>query len=243
MSFDWGSRPTDYGRGGGIDMDLVYNDPRFATAVTDAIKQSPTMRSAFPHSSIDPRAIYPVQRVTTLPNARERYDGLEVEYCPNGLDDYPVWRLVWRQAANGGSGAWVFIGGRPLVVNQSSAAGHTTASLSTYTDMSNITSIAPGVAGVFDVQASGSMYLPSTTLAEARVVVTDSTTSVSIAFVSLIDQYESSTGGNAWPARITSASAPTFKLRVATNNKQVNFGSGDGLWGLSVIPSELRPEG
>lgn len=101
MSFDWGNgaRPTDYGRGGSIDVQQVFNDPGFITAVMEAVKSVPTMLGSFPYSSIDRRAIRDL----------DKYSGLiaQVVYTADGTfvkSDYPTMTRI-RVRAIGGGGA------------------------------------------------------------------------------------------------------------------------------------------
>lgn len=238
MSFDWGSRPTDYGRGGDIDMDLVYNDPRFATAVTEAIKQSPTMRSAFPHSSIDPRAIYPVQRVTTLPNARERYDGLEVEYYPSGsAASQPAWRLVWSSVANSGSGAWMCIGGGMLY--DLVATPDSTTSTANYADLvTDGPLVAVAVDGDYEVYFSSDA---SHSAINGVCYIAPGGTSYTAAdsASAYYQAYTATSNGGISRVRVLPLSVGNLKLQYKTSSGTATYSNRF----IAVRPIELRPEG
>lgn len=53
-----------------------------------------------------------IPAVTTLPTSGE--EGEQVDYFPSGLSVRPQWRCTWRQALNGGNGAWSVQRARPL---------------------------------------------------------------------------------------------------------------------------------
>lgn len=124
MSYDWsnGSRASAHG-GNPLSVEDVLMDQRFSAAVSHAIREASTMRSTFTQSSIDPRAIIPVPAMGTIPDARNRYEGMIIDYYPSGaVGSGPVWHLVRRGAV------WAYIGGAPLVssVDASQAVTGTT---------------------------------------------------------------------------------------------------------------------
>lgn len=110
MSFSWEERHNRplgapaYGGSGAIDLSAIYNDPRFAETVQDAVRRVATMRGAFPHGSIDPRALMEVPVLATLPPRQSRYPGMQVRYDHNPGEDN--WLLQWEPLLKGGEGAW-----------------------------------------------------------------------------------------------------------------------------------------
>lgn len=126
MSFDWSNRPAEFSAG--VDPEAVFNDPRFAGAVTATLKKMPTLRGVFPFRSIDQRAIDGAGLVTSLPP--RPYDGQVVRYLVDASAGW-VWTFVYH-AGHPGDHKWFYLGGSPA--SHTVATSETTAS-TTYTDL------------------------------------------------------------------------------------------------------------
>lgn len=183
--------------------------------------------------------------VVSLPGSP--YEGLEVDYHPTGnLATGPVWRCVWRAAMNGGSGAWVFVGGASLISTQSAVSDHTTANVNTWAALTNTPQITVS-AGVYNISAHGGVQNLGSSIGwgGVRLRLNGSATGPLMAsgIYTNVDGLDATVGRD---VNQTFASATTITLAVATNNKSMRFGGGvydsqRALFSLVVQPVEIRP--
>jgi hypothetical protein len=115
----------------------------FDTRVLDIVRfhmRTPEFEESLVARSIPNNVVQPVIAVTELPYPSVRYEGQEIDYWPSGTAGTgPLWRLTWRGAANGGSGAWM-VAGAPLIAAVTVTSGTTTSA--TYVTMGSATDVA-----------------------------------------------------------------------------------------------------
>jgi hypothetical protein len=182
-----------------------------------------------------------IEAVTTLPTGSDRYDGRTVDYWPSGaVGTAPCWTLRWRGAANGGSGAWVYIGGVPDRNAGSASGGQTTANVSTWAAMTNGPSLTVPDDGVYWLIANGTIQGPASQHeARVRIVRDGPTTQLSVCAIQIAPaSFMGYHGGSQLQHTLTAGW--TISLQIATNNTSVNFGNVVS-WRLLMQPLEIRP--
>lgn len=181
-----------------------------------------------------------IQSVTTLPTGADRYEGRTVDYWPSGVvGTRPMWTLRWREAANGGSGAWVWAGGIPNRVVGSASGGQSTANNSTWAAMTNGPSVPVPKDGVYWLMATGTIQGPASQH-EARVrLVRDGPTELSVCAIQIAPaSFMGFHGGSELQHTLTGGW--TVSLQIATNNTSVSFGT-IVPWRIVMQPLELHP--
>lgn len=185
-----------------------------------------------------------IESVTTLPTGADRYEGREVDYWPSGTaGSGPLWRLVWRGAANSGSGAWECVSGAPLysyVAGRNAWSAPGTAY--TWTAITGGPSITIPVTGTYDVRygASGQLETNTSRGDERLVVFRDTTNIASVgASVSAFAQWAYVN----WNAEFVSTAMVATNVltlrRLSSDSSAADWGMYDMV--ISVTPLELRP--
>lgn len=177
--------------------------------------------------------------VTTLPASPA--DGECVEYQPDPVNLPEVtWQLVYRAARNGGAGAWGFAGGAGWRRIQGTGGNQATASIGTTVAMTDGPSIMVPHAGVWRVEAGGSVQALNAAATQSVVYV-----AVDGAATAAVGSTYSNDGafemvGTFQTVRVTTSGAATLSLRVGTNGQTVRFGEYIK-YVLAVTPVEVRP--
>lgn len=217
----------------------AYTDPEFRLRVLDVLRQMP---GGLPIA--DPV----VPSVTTLPTGAARHEGREIDYWPSGTaGSGPLWRLVWRGAANSGSGAWECVSGAPLYSHVGGKkAWSAPGTAYTWTAITGGPSITIPVTGTYDVRygASGQLETNTSRWDERLVVFRDTTNIASVgaslgASASAFAQWAFVN----WNAELVSTAMAATNVLTLRRLSSESSAAGWGMYDMviSVTPLELRP--
>lgn len=161
------------------------------------------------------------------------YEGMSVHYWPGGTEGSGVmWTLTWRDAANSGSGAWMFVGGAPLVAQ---VITEQTTTSTTYTDLATAgPSIAIPSAGIYDIGVAARAYNASGAVSAMATQGPGWTTTSPPFAQSQVSLRVGVSGGD----RLTANAGGTVEAKYRSSTAGT---AGFAYRRLTITPVELRP--
>jgi hypothetical protein len=180
-----------------------------------------------------------VHSVAALPGSGDRYEGMEVDYHPNGLANLPVWRCTWRAALNSGSGAWA-VQGAPIRVLQSASHDASAGGV----NVSNMSALTVPVTGLYYLDMAGLVQIRTAPAGVVNVDIfyrRDTTNITAAARYHMRNQFESHAYSAPQLRTLTGGWEMRLRVENMSGSTTWRFGADSVPMQIFLAPVELRP--